>query len=481
MRKHVPCAFLLLLLASATARAGVITIPWTLDFSFVPDDQTRVASWAPGGGVVALQNFEVNHEISHTIRDKVEAPIVGTDLMSIDVRTGLRFPAQAQTAFTLRLPFEITLTAPDRARAGQNVFIGASIQLADDAYFSARGRIGFQTEAFLQGSASLGPFDGGIDINVPLPDGVSYGGSGLRLGGSESYAQRDDSAIAVAAGPFARQNAIDGQVFTTPQQRFEGQQFQTEGRVDAQRGALDLLDLLQSVPALGAIVAPVNAVLDLELRAGVDLTERSTLSTGALYALYTEYGGVGERKTALLNSLGSDGFSITVPQDAGDRYAIDVYGLGLGFGLQREMLLTPEMELVLDAIWPFGEWRLLGGDLGDSWLLGRQYSRFQFEEYFSILDYPRYIPPEQRLLSFVLGTDAPPAPPIVIPELPMAPEDFAPLGDPFTTANLPGTAPTVGGVQYVAVPEPGTWALLGMVLPVMAIVRRRRRQPHPDR
>ncbi|OJX02524.1 MAG: hypothetical protein BGO72_02200 [Burkholderiales bacterium 70-64] len=132
-----------------------------MDFSFVPSDQTAVVSGAPGGGRVALQNFEANHEISYRIKDKVEAPIVGIDLASVDLRTGLRFPTQAQTAYTLHLPFQITLTAPDHARAGQNVFIGASIQLDQDAYFVARGQISFQTEVFMQGSASVRPFDFG--------------------------------------------------------------------------------------------------------------------------------------------------------------------------------------------------------------------------------------------------------------------------------------------------------------------------------
>lgn len=75
MRKYVPRSLALLLLASATARVGVISILWTLDFSFVPSDQTAVVSGAPGGGQVALQNFETNHEISHRVKDKVEVPI----------------------------------------------------------------------------------------------------------------------------------------------------------------------------------------------------------------------------------------------------------------------------------------------------------------------------------------------------------------------------------------------------------------------
>lgn len=479
MRRHVPRSLALLWLAGASAHAGVVNIPWTLDFSFTPADRTAAVAGAPGGGQVALQHFATDHEISHRVRGKVEAPVVGTDLASIDVRTGLRFPTQAQTAYTLHLPFQVTLSAPDHARAGQNVFVGASIEQRPGAFFSARGQIDFQTEVFMHGDAKLGPFSGGIDLNAKLPDSVSYGGSGLRLGGSGDYAQRDDSFVAVAAGPFARHNAIDNQVFTTPQQRFQGLQFQTDGRIDAQRGELNLLSLLQTVPVVGAVAAAVDTVLDLDLRAGVDLTERSTLSTGAMYALYSEDGGHGARKTARLNDLGSDGFSITVPHDASDSYAIDLYGLGLGFGLQREMLMTPEMSLVLDAIWPFGEWKLIGGDLGDSWLLGRQSSRFQFEEYFSFANYPRYIPPEQRLLSFLLDADAPPIPPIVVPELPAAPEDFQPYGDPFTTANLPGTAPTEGGVQYVGVPEPSTWMLLAAMVPALVIARRRRPRGRP--
>lgn len=465
IRSKIALACLAVLLAG-TARASVVSIPWTLDFTFSPSAETSVVETYPGVSSLNLANFGTDHEVTTRIKAKAKAIFT---LASVDVTAGLGFPTTAEDSYHVYLPFDIRLTAPDHAIAGQNVFVQSSIGFSGSPIFSANGKLSYATDAILHGSASLGPFDASFNADTRLPDSFSAGGSGLTLGGSGTYASVDDSADKVSVGPFARSTLGDSLPVASSTAKFEGNQLVTEGSVDAQRGELNLLSILRQIPGIGAGAAALDAVSDLDLEAGVELSERSIFSTGAIYALYSEYGGIGERRATVLNGVGQQGFNVAIPLDAGERYAIDLYGLGLGLGLQREMLLQPELQLVFDPIL-FGEWTIFEKTLADPWLLGRQQSRFQYEEIFSDPRSARFIAQPQRLLSFAVDAAAPPPPPPIDPGLPAGLDDAG--AGMNGTIDLPGTAPDLLTASYV--PEPSGWAMMIVGFGLVGTLHRRR-------
>lgn len=484
MRSRLPATIAglaALALAAPAAAATSITIPWNLDFTIVRSSgDTGVIGSGVHSGRIALQSFEADHTIQTRVNSKIEVPIVGTDIAGIDVTAGLTFNTEARNAYHITLPYEITLTAPDRAKAGTYATVKTDIRFTGDPTFSVNSLLSYGTDAFANGSAFVGPFDGSINVNATLPDFVPLGGgSSVTFGGTGSYSDTDTGGRDVSIGPFAHNTLSAGGLYIADGlDRMLGTQLQTEGRIDAQRGEVNLLDIIEKLPVVGAPAAIANTVLDLDLEAGVDLIDRSTLNTGALYALYTT-DNFATTQTTPLNRLGSEGFAFYIPPTATGEFSMDFYGLGIGIGLLQEAFLVPELQLVLDALDPLGSWKLFDADLGDPWLIGRQTSKFQYEETFQFSSYGGYIPPALRTLTFNLGgvASAPPG-----NYTPTAPDAYggglaegAPLGG---SASLPGTAPTEGTavqIQFASVPEPNVWLTLIVGFGLTGTVLRRRR------
>ncbi len=436
-----------------TARATVVSIPWALDFSFRSAAETRPVSSVPGSGTINLEGFSTNYQA--TARIDADAKFIFS-LASVHVTAGFGFPAAADDSYHVYLPFNATFTAPDHALAGQNVFVQSALSFSSAPTFSASGKLTYGTDLLFHGSASLGPFDSKFNLDTSLPN-ITSNGSGLILNGSGTYTDSDRGAEQVAAGPFARSTLGDGLALANSTEKFAGNQLVTSGSVDAQRGSFNILSALSDIPVIGSVAAGLDAVSDLDLQAGVTLEEKSVFSTGAVYALFSENGGQGQRRATVLNSLGQQGFSVPVPTNATGNYSIDLYGLGLGFGLERQLLLQPELQLVFDPIL-FGSWTIFEKEFADALLLGRQQSRFQYEEIFSDPRSARYIPQPGRLLRFALDAPAPAAPPNVDPGLPTGLSDAG--AGLYGTINLPGTALTDVAAVYTDVPEPSSWALM---------------------
>ena len=319
----------------------------------------------------------------------------------------------------------------------------------------------------------------------------------LQFGGNGTYQEVDTTATAVASGAFAR-TVPDFPVITgslggaplgspNPDIRYPGYQLSTTGRIQGWNANVNLLDIAEKIPVIGGAAAIANTVIDLDLQAGINLVEESTLSTGLLYGFYT-VPGLNQIGVIELNSPSSlNSFEVRIPTTAQNRFELEFYGLGLGLGLIQEYLYEPSIKLILDAIDPLGSWKLLEARPGDPWDIGKQYTRFNYLDCITEIaactaDGTQGVARQDRTLAWAIDNNAPTAPPpppytLDLPPTIVTAFDGQVPGQ--TDSGLfPGTAP-IG--EPTLIPEPRSAEMLALALLLLPVCLTRRRMRHTRR
>jgi hypothetical protein len=342
-----------LLLLSSSGLAGEITIPWTVDL-FIPSSESAPAC-AANPDCVTVQSFASNYTAMEL------HPPVGPNKMELDLAT------RHHHSYTVHLPFEITISAPDQVSAGQTVFFDSSAVLAGTPTFTTSGNTEFSTHLFAD--------DVGVELGNP-PDTVSFGGLSLTVAGDRSYTDTDNTADETLTRTKWLLDPWGNLLKMAGLTRFEGYEMQTSSDDDAWGGHIELLKFAGNFFAPAAVA---GAVMDVSVGPEYDIIEETYLATQFVTGYYTDDGL--NYDNFLINGADQKGY-ITIPDtlSSGDTYEIQMSALGLGFSTLFEYMLQGNIDVDLVVFSHFHE-DITEAQLGDEILVDSWVDRFQYVQF----------------------------------------------------------------------------------------------------
>lgn len=322
------------------------------------------------------------------------------DVGMVDAR--LELNSTRQQSYTISLPFNIHISAPDVAAAGQYVFLDSSATLSGTPYFSTHSEIDYSTNFNLTTKGVPGLSN--KDFSLPLPN-MTYGGVYLNFNGSGAYTESTTSAEQKLTRTVWTNDPYGNPLNMIRATQFEGYQLNTTGDVDAWEAEVQLLEFAGNFYEPAALA---STVMDISAGVGLDITEKNYLQTQFVTGYYTDDGGA-TYDDFLINGATSKGW-LEIPDSltAGDTYNIQMSALGLGFTVLSEYFLQGNADFDLEIL------SLFDVDLGEidfgqpikaeDWVTRYQYVQFMDPAYGGFLT------PEQFAaanLSFTIGATAP--------------------------------------------------------------------------
>lgn len=428
------------LISSGTALAGVITIPWSVDLNLRSNATPGVPPF--NGSYTALDFY----------------PPVGPE------RIGLNLVSEHQHDYTIHLPMNITIAAPDQASPGQTVFFQSSAALSGAPSFSTQGKVDFNTDIFGKSSSSYYR----KSLGAPgLLDTVSYGGVSLTVAGQRSYTDTDLSADAKLTRTVWKKDPFGNTLKMPRATQFEGYQLQTLGDMDAWEGGLDLLHFAGNfIPAVGLVAA----IVDVSVGAQLDIVEKTSLTTQFVTGYYTDDSGL-TYDNFLINGAESKGY-ITIPDTlaVGSSYGIQMTALGIGMSTIFDYFLQGNIDIDLELLSRLWSVDIAEVPIGDAFLVDTWVDRWQHVEFLnSFLDDADFL---AASLSFDIVSVAGIQDPGKIP-----PDLGSAWDDPDQTqqqrSDSPWLPPTASATVS-AVPEPSTGLLFAIALAGLLKPARRR-------
>jgi hypothetical protein len=271
------------------------------------------------------------------------------DVGMVDAR--LEMESSRQQSYTISLPFDIHIEAPDFVQAGQTVFLDSYATLSGTPIFTTYSDIDYSTSLSI--TTRDVPFIGDNDISVPM-ENIGAGGISMNFNGSAEYTDTDTSADERLTRTIWREdpwnNALYGEnpLNMARATQFEGYELHTSGDVDAWEAEIDLLQFASNFT--GGALTPLSAVIDIEVGAGLDIIEENYLQTQFLTGYYTD-DGLQTYDDFLINGATQRGW-LEIPESlsTGDSYNIQMFGLGLGFSILSEYFLQGNVDFDLELL-----------------------------------------------------------------------------------------------------------------------------------
>ena len=447
-----------LLLLPNAAMAVEINIPWTVDL-FVPAGTDPMVADVPP--------FDTTYT---GVEVATPSPIIDT--------FGFDFTSTHEHSYSIHLPFEINISAPDQVSPGQFVTLESSAVLAGTPSFSTVSNVDFDTSVF----TTAGPIrlSESFASHGLLGEIDTWGFNGTAAG-SASYSDTDTSADERLTRTIWQNDVVGGEPLQLVRgELFEGYELQTTGDMDAWQAGIDVLATVGHFfppAAIGSIFS------DIQVDYGLDIIEETTLTTQFVSGFYTDDGGA-TYDDFLINGATRQGW-LTIPDtlSAGDTYEIQMSALGLGFTTLFEYFLQGNIDIDLELL--LG---LVDEDLGEipfsTFLVDSWADRFQFVDFMN----PAYggFLTEEQFANAILSFDIIDGLSDLDPTLTAPPWEAARV-DPYIgdlidsdadqgqqSYEFPGDPPTATVVVAASVPEPTSLVLLGLGLAGISFSRRKK-------
>jgi hypothetical protein len=291
------------------------------------------------------------------------------DVGMVDARLALE--SSRQQTYTIGLPFDIHISAPDQATAGQTVFLDSYAVLSGTPTFTTKSNIDFNTD--LNITTRGVPIIGDNDISVPLING-GYGGLSATVQGSTDYTDTDNSADEKLTRTIWKNDPFGNPLNMARATQFEGYELNTTGDKDAWEMTVDLLEFAGN---FAPVVSPISAVMDISVGGGLDIIEQNYLQTQFVTGYYTDDGLTYD--DFLINGATQKGW-IQIPDSASGTYNIQLTALGLGFSALTEYFLQGNIDFDLELLSVF-DISLGEIDIGNAIEVEDWVTRYQYVEF----------------------------------------------------------------------------------------------------
>jgi len=451
----------------APSYAGEFTIPWTVDLT--PLDAAYSSLTTPS----------YDSQWGNVVGDTTEGLAIEADTFAGDLDLWLELESSRQQSYSLSLPFEVHVSAPDQVVAGQTIFLDSYALLSGTPYFTVSSDIDFSTKLNYrtQDMWIVGDTAG----SVGLPN-AGAGGLSATFNGSAEYTATDTSADELLTRTIWKEDPFGQELNMPIATRFEGYELNTSGNEDAWEITMSFMEFASNfVPALDTL----SLVADIEIGAGLDIKEETSLTTQFVTGYYSDDDNFLTYDDFLINGADSRGW-ITIPDTlaVGDTYDIQMSALGLGFTTLIDYYLQGNIDFELELLSLF-DIDLGEINLGDPLEIEDWVTRYQFVEFMNPA-FGGFLTPEQfaaASLSFeIVDSVTPQDPTKTPPEWEMAQVDpligellasaADPLQESFNFDYNPEVGPSVI-TPLEQVPEPCTLFLFGAGLLCVIGTRKR--------
>jgi len=365
--------------------AGIIDLPWEVslsssDLSLLTTPEYE-AMWNGLGVTIDTRGDDI-------------------DVGMVDAR--LEMESSRTQSYTISLPFDIHISAPDYVASGQTVFLDSYAVLSGPASFTTSSDIDYNTN--LNITTRGVPIIGDNDISVPLVN-AGYGGVSMNFNGNASYTETDTSADEKLTRTIWKNDPTpnDNPLNMARATQFEGYELHTTGDVDAWEAEVDILEFAGN---FAPVLAPYSDVMDISVGAGLDIVEENFLQTQFVTGYYTDDGGV-TYDDFLINGATQRGW-LDIPDglDIGDTYDIQMTALGLGFSVLTEYFLQGNVDFDLELLSLFdislGEIDIGSAIEVEDWVTRYQYAEFMNPAFGGFLTEDEFL---AASLSFLIGDE----------------------------------------------------------------------------
>lgn len=493
-------AFMMAGLTPAAAD-NTVTIPWDISFEITPN--------IPQPG----QPFGLN--------SSAEIVDGGFDGPGLNVFADLAINTNHQLTYTVNLPLDVTISAPDTVFAptsGNPVTIGfdSSVSFRSNPTFNVAGTVDYATALTIDyGGRLIGLKDTFETTSFDLPN-INGNGFDVNFQGDGSFSATDTTPeeVLVRTGAPSQSDPL-GNNLDSANRAVLGQQLSTRTTVDGPEASVQLLDLAGNALPIADLI---SLGIDLEVDLGLDLVQETAFTLRNIDAYYFFPDAQGDLfapdpqfplnntdvnpnepglsffanildDISLNGANGTDG-ALQLPDGigAGDTFDIQFQALGFGADILFDFLLQGNLDLdllLLDILPGIDPINIASFDFGDPFFNELFITKVRGIDFLlgqgpdgqdNFLE--GVIPREDLIFTFdvVSGNQLPPAGD-PLPDLrePESDELLPLLNEPFDgDFSLPGTGPLQGNV-VVQVSAPPTLALLAPFAVLAAAAIRRRK------